>query len=75
MSIDFQSWTNTHLGRFETVLSGLLPSPEVAPQRLHQAMRYAVLQGGKRVRPLLAFAAAELVGAELSWQADLSCAI
>ena len=66
MSVDFQSWTNTHLGRFETVLSGLLPSPEVAPQRLHQAMRYAVLQGGKRVRPLLAFAAAELVGAELS---------
>ena len=66
MSVDFQSWTNTHLSRFETVLGGLLPPGDVAPQRLHQAMRYAVLDGGKRVRPLLAFAAAELVGAELS---------
>lgn len=66
MSVDFQSWTNTHLSRFEAVLGGLLPSADVAPQRLHQAMRYVVLDGGKRVRPLLAFAAAELIGAELS---------
>ena len=66
MGIDFQSWSNTHLARFETVLGGLLPPGDVAPQRLHQAMRYAVLDGGKRVRPLLVFAAAELVGAELS---------
>lgn len=66
MSAAFPSWTNTHLARFETVLSGLLPPAEAAPQRLHQAMRYAVLQGGKRVRPLLAFATAELAGADLS---------
>jgi len=65
-SIDFQSWTNTHLTRFERVLEDLLPPAKAAPQRLHQAMRYAVLDGGKRVRPLLAFAAAELTGAELS---------
>ena len=42
----------------------MLPAPEIAPQRLHQAMRYAVLGGGKRVRPLLAFAAGELAGAD-----------
>jgi farnesyl diphosphate synthase len=66
MSVDFQSWTTAHLTRFEAVLDGLLPAAESAPQRLHQAMRYAVLQGGKRVRPLLAFAAAELIGAELA---------
>ena len=42
----------------------LLPRPDIAPQRLHEAMRYAVLDGGKRVRPLLAFAAGELAGAE-----------
>jgi len=47
----------------EAVLSALLPAPEIAPQRLHQAMRYAVLGGGKRVRPLLAFAAAEITAA------------
>ena len=46
------------------MLRQLLPAPEIAPQRLHQAMRYAVLGSGKRVRPLLAFAAGELSGAD-----------
>ncbi|HEX5338215.1 MAG TPA: polyprenyl synthetase family protein, partial [Gallionella sp.] len=64
MSNDFQSWASAHQSRFEEVLRALLPQPDVAPQRLHQAMRYAVLDGGKRVRPLLAFAAGELVGAD-----------
>ena len=36
-------------------MQAVLPSPEVAPQRLHQAMRYAALGGGKRVGPLLGF--------------------
>jgi farnesyl diphosphate synthase len=42
----------------------LLPAPELVPERLHRAMRYAVLGGGKRVRPLLAFAAGELAQAD-----------
>ncbi len=49
--------------RMEATLARLLPSPGLAPQRLHQAMRYAVLEGGKRVRPLLCFAAGEVVEA------------
>ncbi|MDO8810423.1 MAG: polyprenyl synthetase family protein [Gallionella sp.] len=64
MSADFQSWVAAHQARFEEVLRGLLPRADISPQRLHEAMRYAVLDGGKRVRPLLAFAAGELVGAE-----------
>ena len=40
-----------------------LPAAEIAPQRLHAAMRYAALGGGKRVRPLLVFAAGEVAGA------------
>jgi farnesyl diphosphate synthase len=66
MPPDFSSWSVVHQARFEDVLHKLLPSAEVAPQHLHQAMRYAVLDGGKRVRPLLVFAAGELVGAETS---------
>ena len=50
----------------EEVLHQLLPPSDVAPLRLHQAMRYAVLGGGKRVRPLLAFAAGETSGAAQS---------
>ena len=47
----------------ESVLAEWLPPAHIAPQRLHEAMRYAVLGGGKRVRPLLAFAAGEVSGA------------
>ncbi|MBI5627108.1 MAG: polyprenyl synthetase family protein [Nitrosomonadales bacterium] len=64
MRVDFQSWISAHQVRFEDALSGLLPRAEVVPQRLHEAMRYAVLDGGKRVRPLLAFATGELAGAD-----------
>jgi farnesyl diphosphate synthase len=66
MRNDFSNWASDHQVRFEQELQHLLPPVDLAPQRLHQAMRYAVLDGGKRVRPLLAFAAGELVGASLA---------
>ncbi len=50
--------------RIEKTLNALLPAPELAPARLHAAMRYAVLGGGKRVRPLLAYGAGELSEAD-----------
>ena len=62
----FQTWSSTHQTRFEEVLRRLLPQPDTVPQRLHTAMRYAVLDGGKRVRPLLAFAAGELANADIA---------
>jgi farnesyl diphosphate synthase len=65
-AVNFQVWSSAHQNRFEDVLRNLLPSAEVAPQRLHAAMRYSVLDGGKRVRPLLAFAAGELTGADVA---------
>jgi farnesyl diphosphate synthase len=49
--------------RMERALTRLLPAAHVAPARLHEAMRYAVLGGGKRVRPLLCFAAGEVTRA------------
>ncbi|OGA49086.1 MAG: geranyl transferase [Betaproteobacteria bacterium RIFCSPLOWO2_12_FULL_62_13] len=61
---DFRSWAQARQSRTESTLQGVLPAPEIAPQRLHQAMRYAVLGGGKRVRPLLAFAAGEFAQAD-----------
>src|SRR6202162_3970840 len=50
--------------RVQAALDRLLPSTGIAPQRLHDAMRYAVLGGGKRIRPLLAFAAGEASAGE-----------
>jgi farnesyl diphosphate synthase len=57
---DFQGWMGAVQARMETALARLLPAASIAPAKLHEAMRYAVLEGGKRVRPLLAFAAGEL---------------
>ena len=49
--------------RMEAALGRLLPPARSVPSRLHEAMRYATLEGGKRVRPLLAFAAGEVSAA------------
>jgi farnesyl diphosphate synthase len=61
----FQAWMGDVQARMERVLARVLPAAQVAPARLHEAMRYAALGAGKRVRPLLAFAAGEVTGAEL----------
>ena len=47
----------------ERALSDVLPAANAPPQRLHAAMRYATLGGGKRVRPMLACAAGALTDA------------
>jgi len=61
---DFAAWMGSIQARVEAALRRSLPGPQVAPARLHEAMRYATLEGGKRVRPLLTFAAGELAGAD-----------
>jgi farnesyl diphosphate synthase len=63
MSSDFAGWCKQVQSDMEQVLDKHLPSSSQTPARLHEAMRYAVLDGGKRVRPLLAFAAGELFDA------------
>lgn len=63
MVSDFKQWMAAIQQRTESALAARLPAPATAPQRLHEAMRYAVLGGGKRVRPLLVHATGELVGA------------
>ncbi|HPQ95248.1 MAG TPA: polyprenyl synthetase family protein [Thiolinea sp.] len=48
--------------RIETVLAALLPAADLLPPRLHEAMRYSVLNGGKRARPLLVYATGSTLG-------------
>jgi len=57
-------WSGERQQRIEHVLDRLLPSADRPPVPLHRAMRYAVLGGGKRVRPLLVYAAGEFAGAD-----------
>ena len=61
---DFEDWARAVRTRMENRLAQCLPAPEFSPARLHEAMRYAVLGGGKRIRPLLTFAAGELTEAD-----------
>jgi len=50
--------------RVDLKLDEVLPPATESPRRLHEAMRYAVFNGGKRVRPLLVYATGECLGLE-----------
>lgn len=59
----------------DQALESCLPAADQAPQPIHEAMRYAVLRGGKRLRPVLTLATAELAGARAEDFLDAACAI
>ena len=71
----FPEWMVATQERIEAALSRHLPPEEAIPARLHQAMRYSCLNGGKRVRPLLVFAAGELCKADPNKLETVSCAV
>ena len=75
MTTDFLSWSGTHLAHTEAALERYLPNADSAPIRLHAAMRYAVLGGGKRIRPLLSYAAGEAGQGDLADVTAAACAI
>jgi farnesyl diphosphate synthase len=75
VSISFADWMAATQARTEAALSRHLPVADCIPQRLHDAMRYATLGGGKRVRPLLAFAAGEISGAAAERLDLVACAV
>ncbi len=56
---DFECWMQDCSRRVERAIERRLPGTELFPQRLHGAMHYATLNGGKHFRPLLIYAAAE----------------
>ncbi|SFM56161.1 polyprenyl synthetase family protein [Rugamonas rubra] len=64
MTAAFDDWMKTVQAASETDMAALLPAADLVPAKLHEAMRYALLGGGKRVRPLLVYAAGALFGAD-----------
>jgi farnesyl diphosphate synthase len=58
----FREKVPEYSAHIEKVLDSWLPAADKPPQRLHQAMRYSVLGGGKRMRPLLVYATGEVLG-------------
>jgi geranylgeranyl pyrophosphate synthase len=61
--------------RIERALDRRLPAAGEVPARLHEAMRYSVLGGGKRIRPALSFATAHTVGVSEDEVEAVACAI
>lgn len=74
-SLSFDAWMADIQARTEQALERFLPRSDIAPARLHQAMRYSVLGGGKRVRPLLCHATGELASAGTAVLDVCGCAI
>ena len=55
----FEEKINEYREEIDNYLNSKLPSGDIPPKNLHQAMNYSVMNGGKRIRPLLTFASAE----------------
>jgi len=70
---DLKAWMQPHLARVEVALADGIATQ--SPADLGQAMRYAVLDGGKRLRPLLVLATAEAVGGDMAAALRAACAI
>jgi farnesyl diphosphate synthase len=72
---DFSLWMKAVQADTEAALDRFLPAAGQVPAKLHEAMRYTVLGGGKRVRPLLAWASGALTGAGSDALARAACAV
>lgn len=71
----FSIWAKDRQAHIEQVLETTLPSVDLAPHTLHSAMRYSALGGGKRVRALLCYAAAELCDTDAHVADSAACAV
>lgn len=60
--MDLQTYLSDRRTRTEAFLEKILPPAATRPSLLHEAMRYSVLNGGKRIRPILCIATAEVLG-------------
>ncbi len=74
-AVDFSVWLAERAQHVEQVLVRVLPPDDALPARLHRAMRYSVLGGGKRVRAALVFAAARACGPVLTSQQEVERAL
>ena len=72
---DFSTWSRETATQVEAALAELLPAPRVAPSRLHDAMRYSTLGGGKRIRAMLVHGAGAVTEASADRLRVAACAV
>jgi geranylgeranyl diphosphate synthase type II len=75
MDAELKAYLAGRAALVDAALDGFLPKPDIRPATIHQAMRYAVFAGGKRLRPVLCLAAAEACGGEVEAALPAACAV
>jgi len=75
MSNALKEYLNFCQNRVEKALEDRLPSGQLLPQKLHQAMRYSVLDGGKRMRPMLTYCTGKALGIDPEALDGPACAV
>lgn len=75
MSNALQEYLIASQARVEKALELRLPANSVLPKRLHNAMRYSTLDGGKRMRPMLIYSVGKLLGVALNTLDGPACAV
>jgi farnesyl diphosphate synthase len=75
MSNPLKEYLSFCQNRVEKALEDRLPSGQLLPQKLHQAMRYSVLDGGKRMRPMLTYCTGKALGISQEALDGPACAV
>ncbi len=75
MTQPFQDWMQQVQQDVEHALETFLPTATTIPHKLHEAMRYTTLGGGKRIRPLLAYGSGALFGGDAEALARVAAAV
>ncbi len=73
--MDLTDFLKSSTKQVDEALDRFLPPAETEPSVLHEAMRYCVFSGGKKLRPILCLAAAEACGGDLTKALPAACSV
>jgi geranylgeranyl diphosphate synthase type II len=73
--MDFSGYWSARQKKVDAALDRFLPSADTKPKTIHEAMRYSIFAGGKRLRPIICLATAEVLGARGDQALPLACAV
>ena len=75
MDMDLKTYIRDCGASVNAALEKFLPEEDILPENLHKAMKYSVMAGGKRIRPVLMMAACETVGGEVDRVVPVACSM
>jgi geranylgeranyl diphosphate synthase type II len=73
--MDFSRYWSARQKKVDAALNRLLPTATTKPKTIHQAMRYSIFAGGKRLRPVICLATAEVISGKNDDAIPLACAV